>query len=133
MAKIRPRCALPTCQKRFTQARSDQRFCDAACRNKAHRMGGKPTPSEQPQNGREPVDYTPLARMRPQAPDPSTRPAMSNEEYLKELEKRILPNGVPPALPVLDPVIEELEDMEVTIYNVPTRFPGTPLSRGRQF
>ena len=142
MTRLRPRCALPTCRKRFTQGRTDQRFCADACRNKAYYMGRKAERVEQPSvNGHNRPSYTTILQRPQEATEPSTDEAgaddggneanMTDEEFMAEWMRVNMPDGPPKPIMPAPPSTDD-GPYVVTIKDIPTRFPGTPLSRGRQ-
>ena len=137
MAQKRPRCKLESCGVQFRQKRSDQVYCSPTHRKAAGRLrkaeeaeNGRPTAES---NGHDQPDYTTLA----QATEPSTDKGkdedegMTDEEFMAEWMRVNMPDGPPPRQPAA-PVAQDDAGIHVTISNIPTRFPGTPLSRGRQ-
>lgn len=135
MAKTkRRRCDY--CGNQYRYSRSTSKTCSPAHRQALHEQR-KAEEAESEQRQMEPNGgrYMQLAAHLGQKPaKPSTEPVMSHEEELDALMKIVLPDGPPrgarmPAPPPPDP---REPPAYVIIKNVPTRFPGTPLNRGRQ-
>ena len=146
MSNKRRRCDLTGCEEKYRQTRSDRLYCSDKCRNIAHRQrkaeeseNGRPSAES---NGHNRVSYAEAYRRAAEKPlEPSTdepgagEPRKSHAEELDELLNKVYggewPKGrsfrAPPPPPPTDdgPYV-------ITIDNIPTRFPGTPLSRGRQ-
>lgn len=131
MAGKRARCKLDSCRKQFRQTRSDHLFHHANCRKAFERQ----RKAEEAANGHRPkgerVSYMALASLAAKARKPSTEREMSDEEFMAEWMRVNMPDGPPPRQPAPPPSTDD-GPYVVTIKNVPTTFPGTPLSRGRQ-
>ncbi len=131
MAKTRRR-RCDYCGNQYRYSRSTSKTCSPAHRQALYEQRkAEEAESEQPQmetSRHGPGRYVQLAgQFRQQPPKPSTKPVMTHEEELDELMKIVLPDGPPrvKARPAPPPT-----PVHVTIKNVPTRFPGTPLNRG---
>ena len=137
MGQRRPRCAYPECGKQFRQGRSDQVYCESKC-GQAHRRrlkaagvaNGHHKARVNKPSGFSYVEALSHVRM----PTDAYRDDLpSDEEYMQTLMSIVLPDGFPTIPPEhAQENTEEPIPMEITINNVPTRFPGTPPSIGRQ-
>ncbi len=136
MAQKRPRCQYPSCGKQFRAKRSTKRYCADAC-SLAHRRQRQVEETENEHrlvqtNEHVQKDYTQLAGYFKQKQQKrSTDKPMTDEEFMDKWMRENMPDG-PPRVIRPAPVAPDDEGIHVTIKNMPTRFPGTPLSRGRQ-
>ena len=137
MAKTRRR-RCDYCGDQYRYARATSKTCSGACRQALHEQRmAEESANEQPQVEPNGGRYMQLAGRLDQHRKPSTEAQprekpKSHEEELDELMEIVMPGGritksSPPA-----PVAQDDAGVHVTINNIPTRFPGTPLSRGRQ-
>lgn len=132
MAQKRPRCAYRNCGKQFRADRASQLYCIPK-HGQAERRLRK---AEESTNGHraEPNEgrfYNAFKdRLNPGADIDITT---DDDEYMDGMVEVLLPDGPPPPRPRPEPSRrDDTPAGEIVIHNVPTRFPGTPLYRGRQ-
>ena len=140
MPQKRPRCQNPSCGNQTRAKRSTKRYCSDAC-SLAHRRQRKAEEAEiappqvESNGGRYASLHPGYHRHRKPSTEAQTsdEKPKSHEEELDELMDIVMPGGrtTSPIAPA--PVAQDDAGIQVTIKNIPTRFPGTPLSRGRQY
>jgi hypothetical protein len=109
-------CAYEQCQKPFTPARADARFCSPSCRLKAHRAAKAQDTTAEP--APEPAPSTKPRKPRPggHKPDGAARYQEARREALADIANRLQPKRqktpVPYSDEIADIIIERLEQGE---------------------
>ena len=120
------------CGEQYRYSRSTSRTCGGSCRNRLNKRARILEPAAQPPANAPGRDYTVLARKQKPV-EPEVAQPKSDKEALEDLMKQVLPNGVSREARTRPPVTQQVgPPAYIIIHNVPTRFPGTPPSRGRQ-